>query len=155
MPPRRAPPGLEHPRAEHGVGLAALERRHHVGEQLGRVLAVAVEQHDDVEAVVDRPLVAGLLVAAVAEVPRVADDLERQVVGQLLVAERHEVGAVLAGVVADEDFADPGAEVGGDAVEHLGERRRGVVGHDEDADALGGHLPALPHSVDGPRAPRA
>ena len=41
-----------------------------LGQQLGRVLAVAVEQHDDVEAVLDRPVVAGLLVAAVAEVAR-------------------------------------------------------------------------------------
>ena len=71
------------------------------GSDSGRVLAVAVEQHHDVEVVLDRPVVAGLLVAAVAEVARVADDLEGQVGAELLVAEADQVGAVLAGVVAD------------------------------------------------------
>ena len=44
---------------------------------LGRVLPVAVQQHDDVVAAIDRVAVAELLVAAVAVVARVADDLQR------------------------------------------------------------------------------
>ena len=68
MPPARAPPLLDHPRAEDRVGLAADERGDQVLDALGGVLAVAVQQDDDVEAVLDRPAVAGLLVAAVAEV---------------------------------------------------------------------------------------
>ena len=44
------------------------DRRHQVGHHLRGVLAVAVEQHHDVPAVVDGVAVAGLLVAAVAEV---------------------------------------------------------------------------------------
>ena len=57
------------------------------GQTLGRVLAVAVEQDDDVEVVLDRQSISGLLVAAVAEVVRVTDDRQRKVVRQLLVAE--------------------------------------------------------------------
>ena len=70
---------LDHPRAEHGVGLVALERGDHLREHLGCVLAVTVQQDDDVEVLLDRPSVAGLLVAAVPEVLLVADDLDRQI----------------------------------------------------------------------------
>ena len=105
---RHAPaPGrarVEHPRSEDGVALAVLEGGDDLVEDLGRVLAVAVQQDDDVEIVLDRPLVAGLLVAAVAEVAGLADDGQRQVGHQLLVAEPDEVGGVLAVVVADEDL---------------------------------------------------
>ena len=73
MPPGARPPAGQHPRAEHGVGTAVDERGDDVFDHLGRVLPVAVEQHDDVEAVVDRPAVPALLVAAVAEVAIVAD----------------------------------------------------------------------------------
>ena len=41
---------------------------------------------------------------------------------------------VLAVVVADEHLGDPGPEVRGDAVEHVGQRRCGVVRDDQDAD---------------------
>ena len=72
-------PLVEHAGAEHRVGLAPFERGHHVRQRLGCVLPVGVEHHHDVEVVVDRPVVAGLLVAAVAQVAGVADDLEGQV----------------------------------------------------------------------------
>ncbi len=58
-----------HPGAEDGVALAGQDRGAHVGQRLGRVLAVPVEHDDDVEPVLDGQSVAGLLVAAVAEVP--------------------------------------------------------------------------------------
>jgi hypothetical protein len=44
----------------------------------------------------------------------VAHHLDLQVVGELAVAEGDEVGAVLAGIVADEDARDPPAEVSRD-----------------------------------------
>ena len=132
-------PLVEHAGAEHRVGLAAFERGHHRRQGLGGVLTVGVEHHHDVEVLVDRPVVAGLLVAAVAQVAGVADDLEGQVGGQLLVAEGHQVGAVLAGVVADEHLRDAAAEGLGDAVEDRRQRGCCVVRDDEDADALRRH----------------
>ena len=95
-----------------------------------------MQQHDDVEVVLDRPAVARLLVAAVAEVLWVADHRQRQVARRLLVADADEIGGVLARVVGDEHALDVRHEVARDAVEHLGQRRRGVVRDDEDADAL-------------------
>jgi hypothetical protein len=53
-----APAGLagnHDPRPEHGIGLAALDRRDQLRQQLGCVLAVAMLQNDDVPAVLDRP----------------------------------------------------------------------------------------------------
>ena len=74
MPPARAWPRIEHPRAEHRVGLAVDDRRDDLVHHLRGVLPVAVEQDDDVPAVLDGVAVAGLLVAAVAEVAVVAHD---------------------------------------------------------------------------------
>ena len=71
---------LDHgPRAEDGVGLLVQQRGQDLGERFGCVLAIAVEHHDDVEAVLDGQLVAGLLVAAVAEVGRLPDQRDRKV----------------------------------------------------------------------------
>src|SRR5690606_22723409 len=75
---------------------------------------------------------------AVAQVALVAGDLDRQVGRQALVADGHQVGLVLAVVVADEHGRDRRSEVLGDPVEDGGERRRGVVRDDEDPDSLGG-----------------
>ena len=72
---------------------------------LRRVLAVAVEHDHDVQSVLDGEVVAGLLVAAVAEVGRLPDQGDRQV-GDLLVAEADQVGRVLAVVVADDHLFD-------------------------------------------------
>ena len=134
---RRA--GVEHAGAEHGVGLAGEQRGDHLGEQLGGVLAVAVQQHDDVEVRVDRGAVAPLLVAAVAKVLLVAGHLDGQIGIELLVADGDQVRLVLAVVVADDHAGDRRAEVVRDAVQHLGQRRRCVVRHDKDADSLGSH----------------
>ena len=61
--------------------VAVEERGEHLVHHLRRVLPVAVEQHDDVPAVLDRVAVAGLLVAAVTEVALVAHDGDRQLCG--------------------------------------------------------------------------
>ena len=136
MPPRAGRPllpscGSRTPRRPRRARAA----RRSSGRNSGRVLAVAVQQHDDVEVVLDGEPVPGLLVAAVAEVRLVADHGDRQVARDLLVAEADQVGAVLAGVVADEHLGDATAECLGDAVERVGQRRRGVVGDHQDADA--------------------
>ena len=68
MPPRRAAPGSSIREPNTASALVPLERRDDLRQVLGGVLPVAVEQDDDVEPVLDRPAVPGLLVAAVAEV---------------------------------------------------------------------------------------
>ena len=103
------PAADHHPRAEHRVGAAVEDRGDDVLDDLGGVLPVAVEQDHDVEAVAHRPGVAGLLVAAVAEVLLVAHDRQREVlVGPVGEADR--VRVVLARVVGEEDVVDGGAE---------------------------------------------
>ena len=124
-----------HPGAEDHLGVAAHDRLDDIGQQLGGVLAVTVEQHDDVEAVLDGPAVAELLVAAVAEVAGLADDRQRQPGLPLLVLQAHRLRVVVGVVVADEDRRDARAEALRDPVEDPGQRRRRVVGDDHDADA--------------------
>ena len=80
MPPARAAPRTIIRDPKTASAAPSDERGDQVLDDLRRVLAVAVEQDDDVEAVVDRPAVAALLVAAVAEVAVVADDGERQLI---------------------------------------------------------------------------
>ncbi len=125
---------VEHARAEHHVGLAGLDRPDDVGEHLGRVLPVAVEQDHDVEPGLDGPAVARLLIAPVAEVLVLAHGGDVQILGELLVAESDEMGGVVAGIVADQHFGDPTPEVRRNAVEHCRKGRRRVVGDHEDAD---------------------
>ena len=62
---------LEETRADHGIRLTRQDRRDHVRKALRRVLAVAVQQHDGLVAVLDRELERELQVAAVALRPRI------------------------------------------------------------------------------------
>ena len=132
----------EHPRAEDDVGLVARERCDHVGEHLGRVLAVAVDEHDDVKAVLDRVVVAELLVAAVALVHGIREDGERMPVGARLpqpLGERK--GSIGRAVVDDQHFRRVAGQRR-DALKHAEDRRFGVIGDDEDQDArraIGNH----------------
>jgi hypothetical protein len=71
--------GREHSRAEHGVAFVGFERRDEILDHLGGVLPVAVQQHDDVETVIDSPPVSGLLVAAIAQIAGLADQRDGQV----------------------------------------------------------------------------
>jgi hypothetical protein len=66
-----APAGgsLDHgARTEDGIGLLVQERGEDLRQRLGRVLAIAMEHHHDVEPVLDGQVVPRFLVAAVAEV---------------------------------------------------------------------------------------
>jgi hypothetical protein len=64
-----------------------------------------------------------------------ADDAERKI-RLRLVLEPDVVGAVVTGVIADEDLGHPSSERGGQAVEDAGEGGRGVIGDDQDANSL-------------------
>ena len=117
----------QEPRPEHEVGLAGEDRRDEVGDPGRVVLVVGVEHHDDVGAPLERPVVAGLLVAAVAQVLAVDDDLEAELAGDL-------DGLVLRHVVDEDHVVDEVVrDVGVRPLERLG---RVVGGHDD--DDLGG-----------------
>jgi hypothetical protein len=47
----------------------------------------------------------------------------------------HEKGGVRRGIVKDAHFGQVRAQLDRNPIEHLGQRRRGVVGHDVDHDA--------------------
>ena len=81
MPPASGPL-VDHPRAEDRVGFTGEERREQSRQLFRRVLAVTMDERDDVEAVIDRVAVAELLVPAVTLVLRGAQDgdLERECV---------------------------------------------------------------------------
>ena len=70
---------VDHARAEDRIGVFVDERLEQDGQLFRRVLAVAMDQGDDVEAVVDRVAVAELLVAAVALVLRRAQDRDPEI----------------------------------------------------------------------------
>ena len=134
--------GGQHARAQHDVGGAVGERRKEIGQHLGGVLSVAVEEGDVVEALFDGVVVAEFLVAAVALVHGVREDGEFVAVGaEAAEFVREGVGGVAGAVVDDEDLGFVAGQ-GGDAAEHLHDRRLGVVGDDEDEGArraVGGH----------------
>ena len=125
---------FEHAGAEDRVGHARAKWLDDVLDALRGILPVAVEQHHDVEAVLDRPRVAGLLVAAVAEVRLVADDGERQR-GVAREGQPDVVGVVGARIVADQHVLEGRGEGGGEPRQGAGQGVAGVVGHDEHADA--------------------
>ena len=127
LPPRHAAlaraAGVEEARAEHDVGAAGDDRLDELGDDPRLVLAVGVEHHDDVGVALERLEVARLLVAAVADVVRVPDDVQRQLAREL-------DGVVGRGVVDEDDLVDPRL---GDAVDGRLERLGGVArGHHDD-----------------------
>ena len=127
---------LHHAGAEDCVRIASDQGMVHVGQDFGGILAITVKEDDDVETALHEILVAENLIAAVALVFVVFEDLEFGVGVELFVAEREGEGIVLAGVVKDHDLFDVLPNGIGDAAEDLRESGGGVVGDDEDADAL-------------------
>jgi len=98
----------EHSGAQDHIGGVCFEWGEEVLDDFGGVLAVAVEEDDEVEIAVHGILVATGLVAAVHEVNGVADDGEASAFEVFLDFEADLVGVVLGGVVEDEDFIDFG-----------------------------------------------
>jgi hypothetical protein len=109
-------------------------------------LPVAVQKDGNVEALVDQPAVAELLIPPVAEVPALADDRDRQRTVVALVRNAGLVGAVSREVVADENGVDRGPRRLGDTLEYVREGRNRVVRDDEDADAQLSSFPPLPQT---------
>ena len=63
-------------------------------------------QHDhDIEAVLDGQVVTSLLVTPIAEIGRLSDQGDREI-RLLLVAQAHQIGRVLAVIVADDHLLD-------------------------------------------------
>jgi hypothetical protein len=135
-PAAKRPATLHHARAEHGVGLMVEQRLEKGRQLLGGVLAVSVQECDDVEPVIDRVAVAQLLVPAVALVLRSAEHRDAEIAGRPFVRQPGRERIVLREVVDDQDFDVPGAQARRNAVQHAGQRRLGVVRDDEDEDAL-------------------
>ena len=100
------------------------DRLDHARDQLRLVLAVGMEHHDDVGVVLERLEVARLLVAAVADLVRVPDEVERQLAGE---PDR----LVGGGVVDKDDLVD---RVLRDRGERPLERRGGLAGRHHDDD---------------------
>ena len=121
---------VDHPRRDEGVGLLLAERAHDLGQVLRRVLAVAVEQHDVVEALPDRVEVAELLVAAVPAVERRAEyrTLEPRRPPAACAART----SVARGVVDHVDLGEEIAQLGGDPVENALDESLRLEGDDED-----------------------
>ena len=131
--------------AIHGVraGGAGVFRQQ-VRQKLRRVLPVAVQQHDDVEALGECVVVAEALVAAVALVVRGLENFQRRA-GPL---GRHRLlhGAVAGAVIDDKHLGELAADPVRDAPQHLVDVALGVVTNDEDGDAI------LRESLDGETA---
>ena len=107
-----------------------------MGQNFGSVLAIAVKQHDDVESFVHEVLVAGLLIAAVAQVFFVVDHMQLGKVAHHLHAGRQLISRVLAGIVEYRDFFHVLPDVGRDSFEDFRQRGYRIKRHDEDADPL-------------------
>ncbi len=132
--PAECATGIEHPRAEHRVGVAVDDRRQQVGHLLRGVLAIAVQEHDDIPPVIDGVAVSGLLVAAVAEIVIVADDRERNVRARGHVPVSDIEGRVRRVIVHDEHLGKFDPQIGRNPVENPPQRRFSVVGDDEHPD---------------------
>ena len=116
--------GDQQARAEDQVGPSLDDRRDHLRDQAGLVLAVRVEHHHDVRVVLEGLQVAGLLVAAVADLVRMPDDLDGQLARQL--------DRLVGGRVVDQD--DLGDLVERDLGDGLAQRRGRLAcrHHDDD-----------------------
>ena len=147
IPPRRAPEPAIMREPKTASASPGQDRGDHVAQRLGRVLPVAVEHDGHVPAVVGGVAVAGLLVAAVAQVAGLAEHGQGQVGVRLAVALGHLDRVVRGRVVEDEDLGHLVAEGRGDAVEDGRDRLVGVVGDDEHTD-LHGVPPAVPDMGD-------
>src|SRR5581483_7447663 len=75
--------GFGEPRPQNTVGIAGQDRLDHPRDQLGLVLPVGVQHHDDVGTALQRFEITGALVAAVPDVVRVPDHRDVELSGDL------------------------------------------------------------------------
>ena len=66
---------FDHPRSEHGVGFAVAQRSDEIGQTLGRVLSIAMQQRHEIEPAFDGEVVADLLVPPVPLVHGIEQDV--------------------------------------------------------------------------------
>ena len=135
--PARHPAGqrvAQEPAAEHQVARAGGDRGDEGGDPRRVVLVVGVEHDDDLGAGRQGRVVARLLVAAVAAVLAVDDDVEPELPGDV-------DGLVARHVVDQDDLVD---EVVRDVRIRALERPRRVVGGHHDDEARRGRLARIP-----------
>jgi hypothetical protein len=128
-----------HPRPHHHVGLAGENRHRQLLELFRRVLSVAVKQHHGIKTVIYGVLVADLLVAAIALVDRIEKDLDVPLGVPALVLHPDLECPILRRVVDDQDAGVVLPHRLGNTVEDRREGTVGVVGDDEDEEALFAH----------------
>src|SRR5579885_333349 len=125
---------LHHARSEDGVSRAGDDRMVHAVQDLRRILAVAVQQHDRVEALFYEIAVPGLLIAAIAKVSRMPQHLKFGVIAERLQADGEFIGRVLTGVIENNHFLDIAPHLRLNTAQHLGQRGDRVIRDDENAD---------------------
>ena len=137
MPPfERSAVGAHHARAEYGIRLARDQGTVELRQDLRRVLPVAMQQDDDVEALLNEIAVTGLLIAAVAQIPGVFQHLQLGHIANRLDAHGQFEGAILAGIVEHHHFLDVVPHAGRNALEYGDQGGNRVVRDHQDADAL-------------------
>ena len=123
-----------HARPEHRIGFPRRGRSDQVRQAFRCILAVAMDQRDDVKALPDGEIEPDLLVAAIALVDRIVEHMDREAaVARGAVAHGRPEGVIMGLVVDDQDFDIIGvAQTVGDPVEHRFDRLLCVVSYDED-----------------------
>ena len=136
-PPRqRAPELLHHPRSEHRVRLARHQRMVHVSQNLRRILPIAMQQHNNVEPLVHEVRVAQDLIPAVPLVHRVLENFDLRVRINLQIPQRQLKRLVLTRIVEYNNFLDVIPNHRRNPLENLRQRRRRVVGNNQNANAF-------------------
>ncbi len=127
--------GNHHARTHHHIGLPGLKRLQQIAHHLRSVLAIAMEQNDDVKTLLHGVLVSPSLIAAIHQVHRVPVDGQMRAFPLLLDGLADLVGAVLAGVIEDEDLLNFRAKVGRNAMQRVAQVVFRVIGNHENADS--------------------
>ncbi len=108
-----------HARSEHRVGFARHQRMIHLRENFRRVLPIAMQQHDDIETLIDEMLIAGLLISAVAQVLLVLQHLKFRQRLERLQPHREFIRRVLAGIVEHRNFGDVLPHIRRNSLQHF------------------------------------
>src|SRR6185369_13155327 len=130
---------IGHAGAKHHVSLISFERREQFRQYFGRILSIGVKHHDDVEPTGDCIFVSGFLVSTVAKVFRVSVNGELLDRLGVFVSDRGVIGVIGRAIVEEEYLVDLVPDLLRNAIERPIEFVYGVVGNDENADALLAH----------------
>ena len=127
---------VDHARTEDGIGFVPNQRSKQLRQFFRRILAVAVQEGDDIESVIDGVAITELLVTAVTLVLRRPEhgDLERRTL--MLKAQPFDESIVRRRIIDNQHFDRARMQRRRNAVEHFFNRARGVVGNDENEHAF-------------------